>query len=398
MKIAASNVEMMSTRQALRVDQSTTLFNVRMERSKLEEENAFLNKKEEDPLKELGRTAKDAKTDNKSQEESNKKREEEQKAAIIEISDKGRNSLEVSKSSKCGIPSAEELSDASLETLRSLLRMLRSLGGNSKALERLEKFINNQADAAKDQKKQTTAINGGMLVGVAVAGNVNRDRNDGITTVTQRSEFHAESEFTSFNAKGKALTEDGRSIDFGVELSMSREFMSYAEINEENVMNLKDPLVINLKGGAAVTDQKFTFDIDADGKEDNISRLTASSGFLAYDRNGNGRVDDGNELFGTKSGDGFKDLKAFDQDKNGWIDENDDIFSKLKVWFKDEDGTDRLLSLKEADVGAIFLGKSDTEFSLKNNENKTDAVIRSTGIFLKESGGAGTIQHLDLAL
>ena len=71
----------------------------------------------------------------------------------------------------------------------------------------------------------------------------------------------------------------------------------------------------------------------------------------------------------------------------------------MKVWTKDEDGKDILLDLKKADVGAIYLGSADTEFSLKNQDtNDTNAVIRRTGIFLKESGGVGTLQHVDLAV
>ena len=61
------------------------------------------------------------------------------------------------------------------------------------------------------------------------------------------------------------------------------------------------------------------------------------------DRNGDGKINDGSELFGTKSGDGFKDLASYDADGNGWIDENDAIFSQLKIWTKDEDGKDKLI-------------------------------------------------------
>ena len=60
---------------------------------------------------------------------------------------------------------------------------------------------------------------------------------------------------------------------------------------------------------------------------------------------------------------------------------------------------DRLLSLKDCDVGAIYLGKADTQYHLNQKEtNQTQAVIRQTGIFLRESGGTGTIQHVDLAV
>jgi hypothetical protein len=55
--------------------------------------------------------------------------------------------------------------------------------------------------------------------------------------------------------------------------------------------------------------------------------------------------------------------------------------------------------LKEADVGAIYLGNASTEFAMKNQESHDlNGIVRTSGIFLKESAGAGTIQHVDLAL
>ena len=152
---------------------------------------------------------------------------------------------------------------------------------------------------------------------------------------------------------------------------------------------LCDPLVVNIGSDTAdVRDQTFKFDLDADGTEDEISMLGKGSGFLALDKNGDGKINDGSELFGTKSGDGFGDLREYDSDGNGWIDENDDVFSKLKVWCKDENGKDILMDLKEADIGAIFLGEQQTEFSLGGADGYRDGVIRSTGVFLRESTGA----------
>ncbi len=217
---------------------------------------------------------------------------------------------------------------------------------------------------------------------------------------TEKSGYVMEQENTSFSATGIARTADGREIEFGVELNMSRGFAgSFFSSKDEEVV-LTDPLVINLDSSMAnVSDQKFFFDLDADGKKEEIFSLGSGSGFLAYDKNGDGIINDGSELFGTKSGDGFADLARYDEDGNGWIDENDSIFDNLKVWVKNQDGTDRLLSLKEADVGAIYLGSADTQFHLNDRyTNQTNAVIQKTGVFLKESGGAGTVQHVDLAL
>ena len=218
--------------------------------------------------------------------------------------------------------------------------------------------------------------------------------------VTATSGFVSESESVAFASSGMVKTQDGRSIDFNIEVSMSRAFTS--QINTLTTQNYikTDPLVINLDTDiGSVTDQKFLFDLDSDGDEEEISFAGKGSGFLALDKNGDGRIGDGSELFGTKSGDGFKDLAAFDEDGNGWIDENDSIYSKLKVWTKDEDGNDYLINLKDADVGAIYLDNADTQFSLKDGNNRLNGEIKKTGIYLHEStGAAGTLNHVDLAV
>ena len=218
--------------------------------------------------------------------------------------------------------------------------------------------------------------------------------------VTATSGFVSESESVAFASSGMVKTQDGRSIDFNIEVSMSRAFTS--QINTLTTQNYikTDPLVINLDTDiGSVTDQKFLFDLDSDGEEEEISFAGKGSGFLALDRNGDGRIGDGSELFGTKSGDGFKDLAAFDEDGNGWIDENDSIYSKLKVWTKDEAGNDYLINLKDADVGAIYLDNADTQFSLKDGNNRLNGEIKKTGIYLHEStGAAGTLNHVDLAV
>ena len=217
--------------------------------------------------------------------------------------------------------------------------------------------------------------------------------------ITATSGYHNESEYTTFASSGLALTEDGRKISFGVELSMSRSFTAkFESITAESII-VTDPLVINIDSKyAGLTDVKFKFDLDNDGKTDDISFAGEGSGFLALDKDENGKIDNGSELFGTASGDGFADLAAYDEDGNYWIDENDSVYSKLKVWTKDSEGNDKLLNLKEANVGAIYLGSASTEFSIKNDANTLQGAVRKTGIYLKETGEVGTIQHVDLAL
>ena len=214
----------------------------------------------------------------------------------------------------------------------------------------------------------------------------------------ERETLYMESESTNFSTTGTVRTADGREISFNLDVSMSRKFTQYTKETVQNVGSFIDPLVINLNGNIAeVSDQKFYFDLDADGEEEAISRLCEDSGYLALDRNEDGKINDGSELFGTKSGDGFGDLAAYDGDGNGWIDENDDIWNKLKIWVQDEQGNSKLYSLAEQGVGAICLQNVSTEFGQRGSSGEINAAIRNTGIFLYENGTAGTIQHLDLA-
>ena len=209
---------------------------------------------------------------------------------------------------------------------------------------------------------------------------------------------YTEEENTSFSAKGKVVTGDGREISFNTNVSMSRRFVAETGISlGTGFVRTCDPLVINLDGNpAGVSDQTFKFDIEGDGEIDTIGRLRSGSGYLALDKNEDGVINDGKELFGTSSGDGFKDLAAYDDDGNGWIDEDDEIWQKLKIWVMDEKGESRLYSLAESGVGALYLKNVETQFSDTDDRNNVKSFIRSSGIFLYENGMTGTLQHLDL--
>lgn len=216
-----------------------------------------------------------------------------------------------------------------------------------------------------------------------------------------RHESYSESEQTSFSAAGVVNTADGQQISFSVSLSMSRSYYEESNISIRfgGAAQLQDPLTLNFDGDAAqLTDQRFSFDLDADGDKENINFVAGGSGFLALDRNGDGQINDGSELFGAKSGNGFGELAALDDDHNGWIDENDAAYAQLKVWTKDSNGNDQLSTLKEADVGAIGLAYAATSFDLKDANNELQGRIRTSGIFLQENGSVGTIQQIDLTI
>jgi len=219
-------------------------------------------------------------------------------------------------------------------------------------------------------------------------------------TITYEDTYtYSEEQSYAFKTTGTVVNSNGEEISFNIDVSMSRSF--YAEFGQtfETTVNLCDPLVINLDSDVAeISDQKFFFDLDSDGYENEVSSFSKGTGVLALDLNGDGIINNGKELFGPNSGDGFKDLAQYDKDKNGWIDENDDVFDKLKIWMKEEDGSDTLYTLKEKGVGAIYLGKSQTDYDFKDKEGSVNARLRSTGLFLYESGMAGTMQQVDLAM
>ncbi len=307
-----------------------------------------------------------------------------------------QNAERTQNSSEPAVATDDE-EDATVKTLRALLELLKKM----RAKLRGEKYHPHEQPKTSHPKPLQTGF---KIDPNRFAGTIGRatpiPAQSTLMRVTTASSFHSEQEMTTFAGEGTAFTEDGRAISFNIELSMTRSFMQETQIYmAETPAIMCDPLVINLGHGVTeMTDQKFLFDIDSDGNEDEISFVSGNSGFLALDKNGDGKIGNGNELFGTKSGDGFKDLAMYDEDGNGFIDENDKVFNKLLIWTKDKEGNDKLISAAKAGVGAIFLGSASTDFSLKNmTTNATNAQIRQTGIFLKEDGGVGTIQHVDIA-
>jgi hypothetical protein len=215
--------------------------------------------------------------------------------------------------------------------------------------------------------------------------------NAGTTVVRRRTELYSESEVTNFEARGVIETADGRSIEVAATLTMQREFQSYtASVGSSNTT---DPLVVNFGGTPArLTGAKISFDLNSDGKPENISFVAGGSGFLVIDDNGDGAANDGRELFGPQTGNGFGELASYDADRNGWIDENDPVFDKLRIWTQDG-----LSTLSEKGIGAIATSSAETPFALKDGTNSFEANIRGSGIYLLENGTVGTVQEVDLA-
>ncbi|MEJ2715014.1 MAG: calcium-binding protein [Acidihalobacter sp.] len=134
----------------------------------------------------------------------------------------------------------------------------------------------------------------------------------------------------------------------------------------EAAENKRSPIVLDLDGdGVETRSTEVYFDHDGDGLRELTGWAGADDGLLVFDRNGNGVIDNGTELFGNgtplaDSGvatDGFDALRDFDDNGDGRIDAQDAAYEQIQVW-RDANGdalTDEgeLLSLAEAGVAAL---------------------------------------------
>ena len=217
----------------------------------------------------------------------------------------------------------------------------------------------------------------------------------GVTLSTATSYHHEESLF--FSAQGSLRTVDGRDIAFELNLSLrSRTTMSSAMTIDAGL--LLDPLILQFDTTSPLLgDSYFTFDLDGDGGREQLACPGWGCGFLAFDRNGDGVINDGRELFGPESGRGFAELVQLDSDANLWIDENDPIFSSLSIWRPHPDGGSELQSLAEAGVGAIAVTHAGTSFQLRDGGGKVLGEIAATSVFLTEAGEVRAVHEVELA-
>ncbi|MBN2646719.1 MAG: hypothetical protein JXR44_02915 [Thiotrichales bacterium] len=206
-----------------------------------------------------------------------------------------------------------------------------------------------------------------------------------------------ETEQLNWQAEGVVLTESGQQVRFAFSAQMQRTFFQTTAWQQSQGAVPQDPLVVNFGGqNARLSLERIAFDLNNDGQQESLPFLQAGSGFLALDRNGNGQIDQGSELFGPETGEGFGELAAYDEDGNGWIDENDSVFAQLQIWHQTAEGQKQLHGLLALNVGAIALSAIASPFTFTDAQNQPLAQMRSSSVFLQESGGVGSVQQIDL--
>ena len=159
---------------------------------------------------------------------------------------------------------------------------------------------------------------------------------------------------------------------------------------------LTSPLVLDLTGDGIQTlspDQAsgLLFDLNADGSTESSGWISPSDAFLALDRDGDGLITSGSELFGnatpltsgSTAANGFTALAQLDGNTDGTLDALDAAYSSLLLWQdRNTDGlsqADELTGLSTAGIQSINL--SYTTGSTLNNGN----LIRETSSFSTSS-------------
>ncbi|NMZ34068.1 hypothetical protein [Pseudomonas proteolytica] len=150
------------------------------------------------------------------------------------------------------------------------------------------------------------------------------------------------------------------------------------------------PLVLDLSGDGIKTRSIFDkikgFEFVPGEKNAYHGWLDRESGFLAFDENDNGIIDNGRELFGSASEDGFTLLSRLDSNLDGRIDAADDFFDKLRVWQDKNQNTiseaGELMSLQEAKIRSISL--EDVEATYRPDKNGN--TIKWVSDYMLESG------------
>jgi hypothetical protein len=158
----------------------------------------------------------------------------------------------------------------------------------------------------------------------------------------------------------------------------------------ESIFRWDSPVILDMDGdGIDLTSNEdgTVFDIDGDGKQDQVSWTKSGQGFddafLVLDKNKNGEIDSGKELFGDQNGsaNGYDELAKLDSNKDGTIDAKDAAYRELQVW-ADLDGDGKvgngeLKSLEEAGVTSISTQYTGT-VGEKQDQYGNDISLEST--------------------
>ena len=153
----------------------------------------------------------------------------------------------------------------------------------------------------------------------------------------------------------------------------------------------RDPLILDLSTtGSGVSFTSFAlsnvhFDLDSDGFAERTGWINSTSGFVVMDRNGNGTIDNGTEMFGDNFQNGFTAIGALDSNSDGKISSLDTDYANLRIWQDvNLDGVSQASELKTlADAGVVSIGLANTTYG---HTFRNSAQILAKGSFTNAFG------------
>ena len=270
-------------------------------------------------------------------------------------------------------------------------------------------FFTMYAEMIKSEK--TVVINGKEYISISSSHPFVQDLHDYMIYIGGSPLFDIEQTMEMYD---ELLIENESEITNNISLIESESSNYEASQNEYQ----RDPLIINFSGTDEIEftslDEGVNFDLDNNGFAEKTAWIKNHDGFLAIDLNGNGKIDNGGELFGDcfimpngeKSSNGFEALRSLDTNGNGKIDDNDDLFGnitsdqtetdeeyslfdQLVVWFGYSEGDD-YVSLKSLNVDYIDLNCYADPYT-SDNENADERSTRreETSYVYFKDGTAG---------
>jgi trimeric autotransporter adhesin len=171
----------------------------------------------------------------------------------------------------------------------------------------------------------------------------------------------------------------------------------------------RSPLVLDLDGDGIETlglDSGVNFDHDKNGFAEATGWVAPDDGLLVLDRNADGEINNGGELFGNSTGNattgifsnGFAALSTLDSNQDGVVNSLDTLFSNLRVWRDlNADGfsqTSELFSLGAVNVAGINLAFAE-QGSVDANGDYVAAQTSSVDSFGNEHRQLGSYTRTD---
>ncbi len=152
------------------------------------------------------------------------------------------------------------------------------------------------------------------------------------------------------------------------------------------------PLVVDFAGNGIQVHPGVSFNLGQGKKNHFWPKHPDDVAFVVLDRNGDGRINDFNELFGSptvgpngkKSKNGFEALREYDENHDLSIDRYDAVFSELRLWFdRNRDGKSdpsELETLDQRQLDKIDLYYSDIAEPIDHygNEIRQTSLVRLT--------------------